>query len=87
MALALSAVLAQDGGVYLYQRAALQMPGGEILMVDAGIALDAEVAIARADELQRARADKAPSWVTAAAAVVASVVYAADQVRRWIQPP
>lgn len=88
LALALSAVLAQDGGVWVYDRAALLLPSGSIVTVDAGVALDGPVALERADELNRLRAvDKAPSWVTTAAAVVASVVYAADQVRRWVQPP
>lgn len=88
MALALAAVLAQDGGVYVYDRAALLLPSGSLVYVDAGVALDGPVAIERANELQRLRAtDKTPTWVTTAAAVVASVVYAADQVRRWVQPP
>ena len=88
IALVLSAVLAQDGGVYLYDRAALLLPSGSLIYVDAGVALDGPVAIERANELNRLRAaDNAPSWVTTAAAVVASVVYAADQVRRWVQPP
>lgn len=88
LALALSAVLAQDGGVWVYDRAALLLPSGSIVTVDAGVALDGPVAMARADELNRLRAaDKAPSWVTTAAAVVATLVYASDQVRRWVQPP
>ena len=88
LALVLSAVLAQDGGVWVYERAALLLPSGSIVTVDAGVALDGPVALARADELNRLRAlDKAPSWVTTAAAVVASLVYAADQARRWVQPP
>lgn len=88
LALVLSAVLAQDGGVWVYERAALLLPSGSIVTVDAGVALDGPVALARADELNRLRAlDKAPSWVTTAAAVVASLVYAANQVRRWVQPP
>ncbi len=79
---------AQDGGVWVYDRAALLLPSGSIVTVDAGVALDGPVALERADELNRLRAlDKAPSWVTTAAAVVASLVYAADQVRRWVQPP
>ena len=87
MTLALAAVLAQDGGVYQYDRAALLLPSGELRYVDAGVALDGPVAIARAQELERARATQAaPQWVTTAAAVLASVVYAADQVRRWVRP-
>lgn len=83
----LAAVLAQDGGVYLYDRAALLLPSGALVYVDAGVALDGPVAIARAQELERARATQAaPQWVTTAAAVLASVVYAADQVRRWVRP-
>ena len=38
MALALASVLAQDGGVYLYDRAALLMPSGALVYVDAGVA-------------------------------------------------
>jgi len=88
IALVLSAVLAQDGGVYVYDRAALLLPSGAIVTVDAGVALDGPVAFARADELNRLRAEShAPSWVTTAAAVVATLVYASDQVRRWVQPP
>ena len=88
MALALAAVLAQDGGVYQYDRAALLLPSGELRYVDAGVALDGPVAIARAQELERARASQAstPQWVTTAAAVLAAGVYAADQVRRWVRP-
>lgn len=88
IALVLSAVLAQDGGVWVYDRAALLLPSGGIVSVDAGVALDGPVAIERANELNRLRAaDKASSWLTTAAAVVASVVYAASEVRRWAQPP
>ena len=88
MTLALAAVLAQDGGVYLYDRAALLLPSGVVVTVDAGVALDGPVAIARAQELERARATQAstPQWVTTAAAVLASVVYTADQLRRWVRP-
>lgn len=89
MALALAAALAQDGGVYVYDRAALLMPSGAIVTVDAGVAMDGPVAIARANELERARATpraETPQWVTTVAAVVAAGVYAADQVRRWVQP-
>lgn len=79
---------AQDGGVHVYDRAALLLPSGELRYVDAGVALDGPVAFARADELNRLRAEsRAPSWVTTAAAVVATLVYASDQVRRWVQPP
>ena len=88
MTLALAAVQAQDGGVYLYDRAAVLLPSGAVATVDAGVALDSPVAIERANELNRLRAaPPSPTWLTAAAAVVASVVYAADQVRRWVQPP
>lgn len=88
IALVLSAVLAQDGGVCVYDRAALLLPTGELRYVDAGVALDGPVALERANELNRLRAaDKAPTWVTTAAAVVATLVYASDQVRRWVQPP
>jgi hypothetical protein len=89
MALALASVLAQDGGVYQYDRAALLLPSGALVYVDAGIALDGPVALARAQELERARATpkaETPQWVTTAAAVVAAGVYAADQVRRWVHP-
>ena len=86
-ALVLAAVLAQDGGVYLYDRAALLLPTGVVVTVDAGVALDGPVALARAQELERARATQStPQWVTTVAAVVAAGVYAADQVRRWVQP-
>ena len=90
MTLALAAVLAQaDGGVWQYDRAALLLPSGAVVTVDAGVALDSAVAIARAQELERARSTQAttPQWVTMAAAVVAAGVYAADQIRRWVQPP
>lgn len=74
--------------MYVYDRAALLLPSGAIVTVDAGVALDGPVAFARADELNRLRAaPPAPTWLTAAAAVVASVVYAASEVRRWVQPP
>lgn len=87
MALALAAVLAQDGGVYVYDRAALLLPTGELRYVDAGVALDGPVAIARANELERARATQsAPQWVVTVAAVVAAGVYAADQIIRWTRP-
>jgi len=86
-ALVLAAVLAQDGGVYQYDRAALLLPSGALVYVDAGVALDGPVAIDRANELNRLRAaDKAPTWVATATAVVASVVYVADSVRRWVRP-
>lgn len=89
LALALSAVLAQDGGVYLYRRAALELPTGEVLLVDAGVALDGPVAIARANELEQLRAaDKAPSWLTVALSAVATGIWVADRVRAWTtQPP
>lgn len=88
LALLAGVARAQDGGVYVYDRAALLLPSGTILTVDAGVALDGPVALERANELNRLRAaPPAPTWLTAAAAVVASVVYAADQVRRWVQPP
>ncbi len=90
IALVLSAVLAQDGGVYVYRRAALELESGSIITVDAGIALDGPVALARAQELERARTSppaKAPEWVTTACAVLSSVVYVADQIRRWGQAP
>lgn len=77
----------QDGGVWEYDRAVLELPDRSLVWLDAGVALDGPVAIERANELQRLRAQpQASSWVTTAAAVVASVVYAADQVRRWVRP-
>lgn len=87
LAFALSAVLAQDGGVYLYRRAALELPTGEVLLVDAGVALDGPVAIARANELEQLRAtDKAPSWLTVALSAVATGIWVADRVRTWAAP-
>lgn len=90
MALVASLALAQDGGVYVYRRAALELESGHVVTVDAGVALDGPVALARAQELERARAarpSEAPSWVTAVTAVAASAVFVADSVRRWVQPP
>lgn len=89
LALALSAVLAQDGGVYVYDRAALLLPSGALVYVDAGVALDGPVALERANELQRLRAvDKAPSWLTVALSAVVTGVWVADRVRAWTtQPP
>lgn len=87
LAIALSAVLAQDGGVYLYRRAALELPTGEVLLVDAGVALDGPVAIARANELEQLRAaDKAPSWLTVALSAVATGIWVADRVKAWTHP-
>lgn len=77
---------AQDGGVYVYDRAALLLPSGAVVTVDAGVALDGPVALARANELAQARASSAPSWVSTAAAVVAVVVWAVDRVRDWATP-
>ena len=88
-ALVLAAVLAQDGGVYQYDRAALLLPSGALVYVDAGVALDGPVALARAQEIERARATpkaETPQWVTTACAVVAAGVYAADQIIRWVRP-
>lgn len=74
----------QDGGVWEYRRAVLELPSGELRYLDAGVALDGPVAIARAEELQRLRAEpRTSSWVSTVAAVVASVMYGADVVRRW----
>jgi hypothetical protein len=87
LALASGGASAQDGGVYVYDRAALLLPTNEIVYVDAGVALDGPVALERAAELQRLREEsRAPSWVATVTAVVASVVYVADSVRRWVQP-
>lgn len=86
IALVLSAVLAQDGGVYVYERAALLLPSGAIVTVDAGVALDGPVALARANELQQARASSAPSWVTVVLSAVATGVWVADRVRAWSRP-
>lgn len=88
LALVLSAVLAQDGGVYVYDRAALLLPSGAILTVDAGVALDGPVALERANELQRLRAaDRAPSWLTVALSAVVAGVWVADRVRAWTTTP
>lgn len=87
LALALSVVLAQDGGVYLYRRAALELPTGEVLLVDAGVALDGPVAIARANELEQLRArESTPSWLTVALSAVATGIWVADRVRAWTHP-
>lgn len=86
-ALVLSAVLAQDGGVWVYQRAALLLPDERIVTVDAGIALDAPVALERANELEQLRAaDKAPSWLTVALSAVATGIWVADRVKAWTHP-
>lgn len=88
MALALSAVLAQDGGVWVYQRAALLLPDDRIVTVDAGVALDGPVALERANELNRLRAQsQAPSWLTVALSAVATGVWVADRVRAWTTTP
>lgn len=89
LCLVLSAGVArgQDGGVWEYNRAVLELPDRSLVWLDAGVALDGPVALERANELQRLRSEpRTSSWVTTAAAAVASVVYAADQVRRWIRP-
>lgn len=91
LALALSGGVAsaQDGGVYVYRRAALELDTGAVLVVDAGVALDGPVALARAQELERARAVKpaeAPSWVTAVVSMLATGVWVADRVREWATP-
>lgn len=87
LALALSAVLAQDGGVWVYRRAVLELEPGTIVTVDAGVALDERVAIARANELEQLRAaDKAPSWLTVALSAVATGIWVADRVRSWTTP-
>ena len=89
LALASGGASAQDGGVYVYRRAALELESGAVVTVNAGVALDGPVALARAQELERARAarpSEAPSWVATLSAVVASVVFVADSVRRWVQP-
>ena len=86
-ALSAGVARAQDGGVYVYDRAALLLPSGAVLTMDAGVALDGPVAIARANELLQLRAQQsAPSWVSTAAAVVAVVVWAVDRVRDWATP-
>jgi len=88
LALVLSAVLAQDGGVWVYQRAALLLPDERIVTVDAGIALDAPVALERANELERLRAERhTPSWVATALSAVALGVWVADRVVTWTRPP
>lgn len=88
LALVLSAVLAQDGGVYVYDRAALLLPSGAILTVDAGVALDAPVALERANELERLRAERhTPSWVATALSAVALGVWVADRVVTWTRSP
>lgn len=89
LALALSAGVAraQDGGVYVYDRAALLLPSGAVLTVDAGVALDGPVALARANELQQTRAEsRAPSWLTVALSAVVTGVWVADRVRVWTSP-
>lgn len=79
---------AQDGGVWVYDRAALLLPSGSIVTVDAGVALDGPVALARADELNRLRAvDKAPSWLTVALSAVVAGVWVADRVKSWTAAP
>lgn len=81
------AARAQDGGVYEYRRAVLELPSGELRYLDAGVALDGPVAIARANELQTLRAQQsAPSWLGTVAALVASGVWVADRVRAWTRP-
>lgn len=88
LAIVLSAVLAQDGGVYVYDRAALLLPSGSLVYVDAGVALDGPVAMARADELNRLRAaDRAPSWLTVALSAVVAGVWVADRVKAWTAQP
>ncbi len=90
LALVLSAGVAraQDGGVYVYDRAALLLPSGAIVTVDAGVALDGPVALERANELQRLRAEsKAPSWLTVALSAVVTGVWVADRVRAWTAQP
>ena len=37
-------------------------------------------------ELQLRAESRAPSWVATVTAVVASLVYVADSVRRWVTP-
>lgn len=86
LVLAGGAARAQDGGVYVYERAALLLPSGAIVTVDAGVALDGPVALARANELAQARASSAPSWLASAAAIAAVVVWTADRVREWVRP-
>lgn len=87
LVLTAGAARAQDGGVYVYDRAALLLPDGRVLTVDAGVALDGPVALERANELNRLRAaDKAPSWLTVALSAVATGVWVADRVRAWTAP-
>jgi hypothetical protein len=88
LVLSAGAARAQDGGVYVYDRAALLLPSGAIVTVDAGVALDGPVAMARADELNRLRAaDKAPSWLTVALSAVVTAVWVADRVKAWTAQP
>lgn len=88
LALSAGVARAQDGGVYAYDRAALLLPGGALVYVDAGVALDGPVALARANELQELRAQShAPSWLTAALSVVATGVWVADRIKTWATPP
>lgn len=78
---------AQDGGVWEYRRAVLELPTGELRYLDAGVALDGPVAIERANELARLRAQsQTPSWVATATAVVAGAVWVVDRVRAWARP-
>ena len=79
---------ATSGGVHVYDRAALLLPTGELVYVDAGVALDGPVALERANELARLRAvDKTPSWLAVALSTVATGVWVADRVRAWTQTP
>lgn len=80
---------AQDGGVWVYRRAVLELEPGTLVTVDAGVALDERVAIARANELEQLRAaDKVPSWLTVALSAVATGIWVADRFRAWTtQPP
>jgi hypothetical protein len=78
---------AQDGGVWEYRRAVLELPSGELCYLDAGVALDGPVALERANELAKLRAQsQTPSWVATAAAVVTGAVWVADRVRAWTRP-
>jgi hypothetical protein len=88
LALASGGASAQDGGVWVYRRAVLELAPGQFATVDAGVALDGPVALERAAELQQLRAEsRAPSWVTAVLSVVATGVWVADRVKAWTTSP
>lgn len=61
LALASGGASAQDGGVWVYRRAVLELSPGNYRTVDAGVALDGPVALERAAAASRQALTASPA--------------------------